>query len=280
MSRQLNIAVLFDGAGLARLGLEQAGHICTGYELHPAKHHLSTLLGSGNCQIANVLDLTPADMQDYDAIWASPPCQSRSGAGDSNTSKNKLDRDLNDRLLEHTFKLCQSVGISWIENVIEPGGNNSWGIKYNAAQFLEVPIQNRQRVIGGVHESPFVWREYKQHYHGDGWNLPMAVMASMWKRGNYGSKDASVWYGRRLTIRECAYHQGLTIPESLLQSWFYPMPGYTASKWRRQLYEAIGNGVPVYMSKAFGEAYSKPNQSNKQLELFDVLDYQIIPSVI
>lgn len=33
----MRIAVLFDGAGLARLGLEQAGHDCTGYELDPAQ---------------------------------------------------------------------------------------------------------------------------------------------------------------------------------------------------------------------------------------------------
>ncbi len=37
----MNIAVLFDGAGLARLGLEQAGHTCTGIELDPLKHMLS-----------------------------------------------------------------------------------------------------------------------------------------------------------------------------------------------------------------------------------------------
>jgi hypothetical protein len=36
------------------------------------------------------------------------------------------------------------------------------------------------------------------------------------------------------------------------------------------MYEAIGNGVPVYMSRAFGEAYSKPKEPIifRQLELF------------
>ena len=31
----------------------------------------------------------------------------------------------------------------------------------------------------------------------------------------------------------------------------------TAKQWLWHQYEAIGNGVPVYMAKAFGEAYSK-----------------------
>jgi site-specific DNA-cytosine methylase len=52
--RRLKIAVLFDGAGLARLGLEQAGHDCTGYEIDPAKHHLSRMVGSGNSVLADV----------------------------------------------------------------------------------------------------------------------------------------------------------------------------------------------------------------------------------
>ena len=37
----MKVACLFDGAGLARLGLEQAGLDVTGYELDPAKHALS-----------------------------------------------------------------------------------------------------------------------------------------------------------------------------------------------------------------------------------------------
>ena len=35
----MNIAVLFDGAGLARLGLEQAGHTCIGIELDPFRQN-------------------------------------------------------------------------------------------------------------------------------------------------------------------------------------------------------------------------------------------------
>ena len=46
---KLMILVLFDGAGLARLGLERAGHTCVGVELDPCKHWLGQYVGSGNC---------------------------------------------------------------------------------------------------------------------------------------------------------------------------------------------------------------------------------------
>lgn len=67
--KKLKIAVLFDGAGLSRLGLEQAGHECTGYELNPIAHELSKHVGSGNCVLADVKDV---DLTEFDAIWASP----------------------------------------------------------------------------------------------------------------------------------------------------------------------------------------------------------------
>ena len=113
---KLNIAVLFDGGGLARLGLEQAGHTCTGYELDPAKHYLSKMVGSGNTVIADVFDITPDDLQEYDAIWVSSPCQSRSGAGNPHMSISKIEREYNDRLLEYSIHLAKSKPIHWIEN--------------------------------------------------------------------------------------------------------------------------------------------------------------------
>lgn len=73
----MRIAVLFDGGGLARLGLEQAGHECTGFEIDPVKHYLSQFVGSGRSVLA---DVTRYNFNDFDAVWASPPCQRRSAA--------------------------------------------------------------------------------------------------------------------------------------------------------------------------------------------------------
>lgn len=66
--KKLKIAVLFDGAGLARLGLEQAGHECTGFELNPVAHHLSKFVGSGNCVLADVRNV---NLDEFDAVWVS-----------------------------------------------------------------------------------------------------------------------------------------------------------------------------------------------------------------
>ena len=73
------VLVLFDGAGLMRLGLEQTGHICVGVELSPIAHHLSTAVGSGNCILGNALDFEEY-IPLFDVVHASPPCQKRSAA--------------------------------------------------------------------------------------------------------------------------------------------------------------------------------------------------------
>lgn len=144
----MKIAVLFDGAGLARLGLEQAGHTCTGVELNPIAHHLSKFVGSGN---SILYDATTFDLGAYDGVWCSPPCQSISTARTSgpalgNFAKNHLDWCLN----------IQS-DILWVENVSRQGkGNDDWGILWNAAQFTIDPIQCRNRVIGGHYNLPDV----------------------------------------------------------------------------------------------------------------------------
>lgn len=274
-ARKLRIAVLYDGAGLARLGLEQTGHECVGFELDPVKHHLSSMVGSGQSVLADVLDITPDDLHGFDAIWSSTPCQSRSNAANPNTAKNKIDRDYNDRLLQHTLELCASMPISWIENVIENGGDNSWGVRYNAAQFEPIPRQNRQRIIGGVHRLPAVYRSFMPHYRNKGFDVCPCISASMWKRytdKTFRKSTEMSWYGRCLSVREAAYHQGFDIPDNLLKSWFHKLDGFTDRQWRAQLYEAIGNGVPTYMSRAFGEAYSKPNKGIRQAGFFDLVD--------
>lgn len=265
----MKIAVLFDGGGLARYGLEKAGHDCTGYEIDPAKHYLSQMVGSGNSILADVRDV---DLSGYEAVWASPPCQTRSRANGHNNADKK---SLNDDLLD--FSLSLPHEITWIENVIDKHGNNDFGKKWNAAQFWINPIVNRVRIIGGKHKEPNVFRIFRQHYPGV---CPTPLASMGYKRYNCVPRKQDgmeYWYGRTPGLREVAYHMGFEIPHGLLQSWYYTPPfsnpktgkPYTWPQWRNTLYEALGNGVPVYMSYAFGAVYSNaPVDAPKQLELF------------
>jgi site-specific DNA-cytosine methylase len=126
---------------------------------------------------------------------------------------------------------------------------NEWGQAFNAAQFLKEPIQNRNRIIGGRYKQPHVFHEYKKSFPG----ICPSILASEYKGSRVDTRRASRFYGRRLTIEECAYHQGFEIPKE-----WYDIPKdwpYTKGQWQKNLYEAIGNGVPVFMSRSFGEAY-------------------------
>lgn len=148
-----------------------------------------------------------------------------------------------------SLKLPHSV--LWVENVSTQGKVPEWGMHWNAAQFLEHPIQCRNRVVGGRYREPKVFRPYRRHYPD--FNICPAITATEFKASGATDKcRASRWYGRNLTIEECAYHQGFEIPKK----WYRPRFGLTESQWRQRLYIAIGNGVPVYMARAFGEAYN------------------------
>lgn len=236
----MRVAVLFDGGGLARLGLERAGHTCVGYELDPAKHRLSVHLGSGNSILADVRDV---DLSGFDGVWASPPCQWRSDARTQGAPVSDFATDL----LEWSLALPHDV--LWVENVTsQTPDKNQWGTTWNAAQFLQEPIQNRNRVIGGRYEQPEVYHDYRKAFKG----VCPCITASEDRGCASDSRRASRFYGRKLTIQECAYHQGLDVPES-----WWPTPvGWTPGRWRKNLYQAIGNGVPVYMAEAFGRAYA------------------------
>lgn len=272
---KLNILVLFDGAGLAMRGLLDAGHDCTGVELMPEKAHLSKLLNpdaKGHI-VANVLDLDRGWIESFDAVWSSPPCQSRSTSNKGNkTTQAQEKREVNDNLLEWSLALKNKV--LWVENVIDLGGYNSWGSLWNAAQFLNNPIQCRSRVIGGCYQNPIIYRGYKPEYSHDGYHISPTVQASMAKRlkivgiQNIGVRASTCeeFYGYAPTLDEAAYLQGLTIP----LDWYDPIEGYSWSQWQENLYQAIGNGVPTYMARAFGEAYSKPKESfiAKQISMF------------
>lgn len=126
-------------------------------------------------------------------------------------------------------------------------GEEPFGKVYNATQFTKEPLQCRNRIIGGRYKEPFVYREYSKYIPG----VCPAITATEYKGCASDARRASRFYGRRLTLSECGWHQGFQIPEG-----WYKIPKEfqgTAGQWKNQLYEAIGNGVPVYMAKAFGE---------------------------
>jgi len=129
----MKIAVLFDGAGLARLGLEQAGHTCVGVELDPHKHHLSAFVGEGDCRLADVRSF---DLTGFDAVWASPPCQKRSQARTQGAPRSIYADDLVD------WALALDTAVLWVENVVTPG--EQFGALYNAAQFHEPPPADQE----------------------------------------------------------------------------------------------------------------------------------------
>lgn len=246
----MKIAVLFDGAGLARLGLEQAGHECTGVELDPVKHHFSTLTGSGNSVLQ---DATTFALEGFDAVWASPPCQSRSVARTQGPAHRfglirtedigKYSGDFVD------WCLGLQTRVLWVENTVVPG--IQFGQVWNAAQFLEVPIQNRNRVIGGRYGRPKTFRP--QAYYYPHLKLCPTITATEYRGCASDRRRASRFYGRKLTLQECAYHQGFVIPEGWAEvpKWFWGTP----RQWEMHQFEAVGNGVPIYMAKAFGEVY-------------------------
>lgn len=245
----MKIAVLFDGAGLARLGLEQAGHQCIGFELDPNKHYLGRFVGEGHCELADALSV---DLSGFDAVWASPPCQEHSEARTQGPVKKAAFGD--GSLLARTVeKLSAFDGPVWVENVISSSTIEAMpGAKaYNAAQFLPLPTQNRNRLIWGRHPAPALYHGYRKAFPG----LCPCITASEQKGCASDRRRASRFYGRRLTLQECAYHQGFDIPAG----WVFRPDDFigSATAWRDQQYEAIGNGVPVYMARAFGLALNR-----------------------
>ena len=247
----MRIAVLFDGAGLARLGLEAAGHTCVGFELDPTKHHLSQLVGVGECRLA---DATTVNLCRFDAVWASPPCASRSSLIKDLTGKGGL-RQPQFQVNHLDWCLALLVPVLWVENVtIQGSKGNEWGQVFNAAQFSRDPLlQNRNRVVGGRYHLPRVLRPYRRWFPG----ACPCISATEYKGCATDRLRASRHYGRKLTVEECAHHMGFKIPRAWykIPDWFQPDNRHRAVHWERNLYEAIGNGVPPVMARAFGARY-------------------------
>jgi site-specific DNA-cytosine methylase len=234
-------AVLFDGAGLARLGLELAGWSCVGVDLNPISHHLGKFVGSGNVIQANA---EHCDLTGCDACWASPPCQWGSQARTQGNPESEFSHWMTD------WALKISTPVLWVENVMARESRfNEWGRVWNAAQFTDEPMQNRNRIVGGHHPEPKVFHPYQKTFA----NTVPTILATEYKGSAGDQRRASRYFGRKLTLEECAYYQGFEIPKE----WWEPLPGFTPSKWRQELYKAIGNGVPCYMSYAFGQAALK-----------------------
>lgn len=101
---------LFCGyAGGATIGLQQAGFNVTGVDLvHNANHPADKLI------IRDIEKLTPAWLQGYDFIWASPPCQNFSKLKHFTNKECSLHKDL----IEFTVGLIKDSGKPGIiENV-------------------------------------------------------------------------------------------------------------------------------------------------------------------
>lgn len=268
--------------------------------MDPIKYYLGQYIGCGHTILGDVRDIvTPKFLAKFDAVWASPPCQTRSRA--RTLCKAKPSED------DNTFK-CDLVtwcidlatnfnGIFWIENVIvyESAGN-TWGTPWNAAQFTDPPLQNRTRIIGGKYPPPETLRPFQYSYpllggvrlssagsgvdrvspkrRGHANNHTRGVMPAVVASERHASKQpsdpdvyftspsgrafGSRYYNRRMTLREVAFHMGLGADWEIPDGWRHDKVPYpfqmSVSKWEDALYTALGNGVPVFMAKAFGDA--------------------------
>lgn len=245
-----NILVLFDGAGLARKGLEQAGHTCIGIELDPVAHHLSRFVGNPYALIHG--DVTDPKLQHLfvwaDAVWASPPCQWLSAARTQGDPVSAYATDLLQWSLDLPKRFPHLRAV-WVENVLQYGkGLNGWGRVWNAGQF-DGARQSRNRVVGGEYPEPYAARPYAKAYQG----MCPCVTATEYKGCATDTRRASRFYGRRLTVDEAAFHMGL---DGVPAGWFEAPEWFTGrpSEWTQALYRALGNGVPVWMAEAFGRA--------------------------
>ncbi len=248
--------VLFDGAGLSARGLRMAGFRTIGVESNPACHRMAkSILDAeirefGNdcpayhsrvwlCDVRD--DCVNAVMANADVIWASPPCQLHSSARTQGNPTGQYAEDLLPWSLELPVRFPKAKAV-WIENVTRMGkGKNDWGTVYNACQFGT--LQNRNRVIAGRYLEPVVLFPYRKTFRG----VCPTITASEIKGCASDKRRASKFYGRRLTLHECAYH--MDMPEWMLLA----MCGEKTS----EIYKAIGNGVPLRMAKAFGDAAIK-----------------------
>lgn len=108
--REIKVLDLFCGAGGASMGYAKAGFQVVGVDIKPHKDYPFEMI------VADVMDLTPDQLQEFDLIHASPPCQPFTSlmnlAHAQGKKTNKHD------LLEPTRHLLRASGVDYIiENV-------------------------------------------------------------------------------------------------------------------------------------------------------------------
>ena len=193
-ARRLTILVLFDGIGGARLGLLRAGHRCVGVEIDQACTAMSVamLTAAGHASTIATLDevgawlaspeprgsptvhldvraLPRSFINRFDAVWASPPCQQRSLANVLGTVADPIRSvDMVGWCLGTApgSPLAGYENTLWVENVHNKRSPADWGVLCNLAQHQAVPVQSRNRVIGGHHTAPAPLRPHKEYYRG------------------------------------------------------------------------------------------------------------------
>lgn len=108
--KEIKVLDLFCGAGGASMGYARAGFQVIGVDIKPHKDYPFEMI------VADVMDLTPDQLQEFDLIHASPPCQPFTSlmnlAHAQGKKTNKHD------LLEPTRHLLRASGVDYIiENV-------------------------------------------------------------------------------------------------------------------------------------------------------------------
>lgn len=105
--RKLTLLDLFCCAGGAGVGYARAGFEVTGVDLSPQPHYPLRFIQ------ADVLELDPNFVRSFDAIHASPPCQSYSDLAKRNRNGHKWPR-----LIEPVREILRRAGVPYIiENV-------------------------------------------------------------------------------------------------------------------------------------------------------------------
>ena len=275
----MNILVLFAGAGLSTRGLLNVGHSCVDVEYDKDKSYLSSILNpEASHLIGDVRDLSDECIAQFDAVWASPPCQFWSGRRNAEWDIKETTGDLLLWTLDKYRNRLDKNQVWWIENVIPQATarrdavqylkpfqdlltfGNTWqyGRLWNAAQFLDNPVQKRRRIVAGNYAQPHVYRKFKYNYPK--LNIPPALLALFYKRkpqpehrkNGYVDCGVATFFGEFVTLEMAAKMQGVNIPSG----WYDTPEGFTKLQWEHVIAHGLGNGVPVYMAEAFGRVYS------------------------